>query len=30
VVWGNHDVIDRQLAGCGEARSLLEWLSLGV
>jgi uncharacterized protein len=25
VVWGNHDVIDRQLLGLGESRSLTEW-----
>lgn len=25
VVWGNHDAIDRRLAGFGEARPLTEW-----
>jgi Fe-S-cluster containining protein len=25
VVWGNHDVIDRQLASLGESRPLTEW-----
>jgi len=25
VVWGNHDAIDRQLAGWGETRGLDEW-----
>lgn len=25
VVWGNHDAIDRQLAGLGESRALSEW-----
>lgn len=25
VVWGNHDAIDRQLAGLGECRALTEW-----
>lgn len=25
VVWGNQDVVDRQLAGLGETRSLVEW-----
>lgn len=25
VVWGNHDAIDRQLAGLGERRALTEW-----
>ena len=25
VVWGNHDAIDRRLAGLGESRSLVEW-----
>ena len=25
VVWGNHDAIDRRLAGLGETRSLTEW-----
>lgn len=25
VVWGNHDVIDRQLAGLGKSRSLTDW-----
>lgn len=25
VVWGNHDVIDRELAGLGESRALTEW-----
>lgn len=25
VVWGNHDGIDRQLAGLGESRTLVEW-----
>ena len=28
VVWGNHDVIDRQLAALGEARPLDEWFAL--
>ena len=27
VVWGNHDAIDRQLAGFGESRSLHEWFA---
>lgn len=27
VVWGNHDAIDRQLAGLGKSRSLTEWFS---
>ena len=27
VVWGNHDVIDRRLAGLGEVRSLSEWFA---
>lgn len=27
VVWGNHDAIDRQLAGFGESRSLREWFA---
>ena len=25
VVWGNHDAIDRRLAGLGEARALTDW-----
>jgi hypothetical protein len=25
VVWGNHDAVDRQLAGLGESRGLTEW-----
>lgn len=25
VVWGNHDALDRQLSGQGEARLLTEW-----
>jgi aminoglycoside phosphotransferase family enzyme len=25
VVWGNHDGVDRQLAGLGESRTLVEW-----
>jgi Fe-S-cluster containining protein len=25
VVWGNHDAIDRQLAGLGESRALTDW-----
>ena len=25
VVWGNHDVVDRQLAESGESRALSEW-----
>jgi len=25
VVWGNHDAIDRRLAGLGETRMLTEW-----
>jgi uncharacterized protein len=25
VVWGNHDVIDRRLAGMGESRALIDW-----
>jgi Fe-S-cluster containining protein len=25
VVWGNHDGVDRQLAGLGERRTLVEW-----
>jgi Fe-S-cluster containining protein len=28
VVWGNHDAIDRQLAGLGESRSLTEWFAM--
>lgn len=28
VLWGNHDAIDRQLAGLGETRSLTEWFDL--
>lgn len=28
VVWGNHDAIDRQLAGLGESRALTEWFAL--
>lgn len=27
VVWGNHDAIDRQLAGQGDSRTLSEWLA---
>ena len=27
VVWGNHDAIDRQLAGQGETRLLTEWFA---
>lgn len=27
VVWGNHDAIDRQLAGFGDRRSLDEWFA---
>jgi len=27
VVWGNHDAIDRQLAGLGESRALTEWFA---
>lgn len=27
VVWGNHDAIDRQLAGLGEMRTLGEWFA---
>jgi Fe-S-cluster containining protein len=27
VVWGNHDAIDRQLAGLGEARALTAWFA---
>ena len=27
VVWGNHDGIDRQLAGLGESRPLTEWFA---
>lgn len=27
VVWGNHDVIDRQLGGLGESRALTEWFA---
>lgn len=27
VVWGNHDAIDRQLAGLGEVHSLAEWFT---
>lgn len=28
VVWGNHDVVDRQLQAMGEVRMLTEWLLL--
>lgn len=28
VVWGNHDVIDRRLAGLGESRALTDWFEL--
>lgn len=28
VLWGNHDAIDRQLAGLGESRDLSEWFAL--
>jgi hypothetical protein len=24
-VWGNHDAIDRRLAGLGEIRALTDW-----
>lgn len=27
VVWGNHDAIDRRLAGLGETRPLTEWFA---
>ncbi|PLK47099.1 YkgJ family cysteine cluster protein [Uliginosibacterium sp. TH139] len=27
VVWGNHDVIDRELAALGEVRALTEWFA---
>lgn len=27
VVWGNHDAIDRRLAGFGETRALTEWFA---
>ncbi len=27
VVWGNHDAVDRQLAGLGESRALTEWFA---
>ena len=27
VVWGNHDAIDRRLAGLGETRTLSEWFA---
>lgn len=27
VVWGNHDAIDRRLAGLGESRDLSQWLA---
>ncbi|HYN79395.1 MAG TPA: YkgJ family cysteine cluster protein [Lamprocystis sp. (in: g-proteobacteria)] len=27
VVWGNHDAIERRLAGLGEARPLTEWFA---
>ena len=27
VVWGNHDAIDRQLAGLGESHPLTEWFA---
>jgi Fe-S-cluster containining protein len=27
VVWGNHDAIDRRLAGLGESRPLTEWFA---
>lgn len=30
VLWGNHDAIDRQLAGLGESRALSEWFALWV
>jgi Fe-S-cluster containining protein len=28
VVWGNHDIIDQQLAGLGETRALHDWFRL--
>ena len=28
VIWGNHDVVDRQLAAFGEARPLDQWFAL--
>jgi Fe-S-cluster containining protein len=28
VVWGNHDVIDRQLNALGDSRDLTEWFAL--
>lgn len=28
VVWGNHDAIDRRLAGLGETRALTDWFAL--
>ena len=30
VVWGNHDVIDQQLASLGETRSLTDWFNAGT
>jgi hypothetical protein len=27
VVWGNHDAVDRRLAGLGESRALTEWFA---
>lgn len=30
VVWGNHEVIDQQLAGLGDTRSLTDWFDEGV
>ena len=28
VIWGNHDVIDRQLNALGDSRDLTEWFAL--
>ena len=30
VVWGNHDAIDRRVAGLGEVRALTEWFAPGA
>ena len=27
VIWGNQDAVDRELAGLGEKRSLVEWFA---
>ncbi|MBU1691658.1 MAG: YkgJ family cysteine cluster protein [Gammaproteobacteria bacterium] len=29
VVWGNHDAIDRRLAGLGKSRALTDWFEYG-